>query len=675
MPIPKSFIRLVGRMIYGLLVLGAIVLPPCLFAQDSARHVPEFTFGKVQPSDFTISSPAVDSNTDAVILADVGSVALDDRDRNYKRVFTRLRRTKILNTRGFDVATVAIRYSARDNGPGRLQSLKAMAYNLENGKVESRELTDKDIFLDETNGDELEEKFTFPNIKAGSIIEYTYTVRSSYISELYPWDFQGKYPRLWTDFRVSIPDLFNYVFLMQGNFPVFFKSIDSTKQLFGYPGGSVKTLIHTVRWVMKDMPSIQLEPFTSTLDNYVACIRFQMSQRPASTWNRVRVLDTWNFVNDKLVASDYFGGPIGTSNHWMRSDLKKITDGCKNDLEKAEKIYISVRDRYLVGNDGIFMDDPDALKDIYKSKTGSVPEINLLLVAMLREANLQADPVILSTRGNGFTNAVYPILENFNYVILQLQVGNKVLFLDAAQPRLGFGKLPLDYYNGHARVITKNGYAVYLQADSIHESKMTTVFVTNDEKDSMYAACTITPGYYGSLDIREAVANGSQESYFKTINAPNPSGTLLQNTGIDSLHSYDDPVTVHYEMKFSPGEGDFLYINPMFNEGMKENPFKSAKRLYPVEMPYAQDEMYVMNMEVPNGYKIDELPKSARIDLNGGSGRYEYSIQSAGNSIQFVSKLLLKKTLFDPEDYQTLRDFYAYIVKKQGEMIIFKKIK
>ncbi len=85
--------------------------------------------------------------------------------------------------------------------------------------------------------------------------------------------------------------------------------------------------------------------------------------------------------------------------------------------------------------------------------------------------------------------------------------------------------------------------------------------------------------------------------------------------------------------------------------------------------------MYVLNMEIPNGYKVDELPKSARIDLNGGSGRYEYSIQSSGNSIQFISKLVMKKTFFLPEDYQTLRDFFADIVKKQGEMIIFKKIK
>jgi hypothetical protein len=33
------------------------------------------------------------------------------------------------------------------------------------------------------------------------------------------------------------------------------------------------------------------------------------------------------------------------------------------------------------------------------------------------------------------------------------------------------------------------------------------------------------------------------------------------------------------------------------------------------------------------------------------------------------------KANFDPEDYATLRDFFAVIVKKQGEPIVFKKKK
>jgi len=35
----------------------------------------------------------------------------------------------------------------------------------------------------------------------------------------------------------------------------------------------------------------------------------------------------------------------------------------------------------------------------------------------------------------------------------------------------------------------------------------------------------------------------------------------------------------------------------------------------------------------------------------------------------------MKKAYFDPDEYNTLRDFFAYIVKKQSEQIVFKKKK
>jgi hypothetical protein len=55
----------------------------------------------------------------------------------------------------------------------------------------------------------------------------------------------------------------------------------------------------------------------------------------------------------------------------------------------------------------------------------------------------------------------------------------------------------------------------------------------------------------------------------------------------------------------------------MIGEGMRENPFKAAERKYPVEMPYVRDDMYILNMQIPDGYEVDELPKSARVALNG----------------------------------------------------------
>jgi len=113
----------------------------------------------------------------------------------------------------------------------------------------------------------------------------------------------------------------------------------------------------------------------------------------------------------------------------------------------------------------------------------------------------------------------------------------------------------------------------------------------------------------------------------------------------------------------------------MLAEGYKENPFHAADRKYPVEMPYAFDETYVLNMEIPDGYVVDELPKSTKVTFNDDEGFFEYLTAKDGSNIQFRCRLQLKKANFKPEDYATLRDFFGFVVKKENEQFVFKKKK
>jgi len=113
----------------------------------------------------------------------------------------------------------------------------------------------------------------------------------------------------------------------------------------------------------------------------------------------------------------------------------------------------------------------------------------------------------------------------------------------------------------------------------------------------------------------------------------------------------------------------------MLAEATKKNPFVAAKRYYPVEMPYTLDELYTFSMEIPKGYKIDEIPKSVRFNLNDDEGMFEYLITADKEYVQMRRRLILRKANFTNEDYDTLREFYSVIVKKEAEQIVFKKIK
>jgi hypothetical protein len=85
------------------------------------------------------------------------------------------------------------------------------------------------------------------------------------------------------------------------------------------------------------------------------------------------------------------------------------------------------------------------------------------------------------------------------------------------------------------------------------------------------------------------------------------------------------------------------------------------------------DETYVLNMEIPKGYTVEEVPKSVKVAFNEDEGFFEYLIQKSDESVMLRTRVKLNKANFAPEDYESLRAFFAFVVKKQGEQIVLKK--
>ncbi|MBS1654544.1 MAG: hypothetical protein JSU05_06855, partial [Bacteroidetes bacterium] len=94
------------------------------------------------------------------------------------------------------------------------------------------------------------------------------------------------------------------------------------------------------------------------------------------------------------------------------------------------------------------------------------------------------------------------------------------------------------------------------------------------------------------------------------------------------------------------------------------------------EMPYTIDETFVLQMDIPKGYVVDELPKSLLLKLNEqDEGMFEYRISATETSVSLRSRIVLKRAVFLPEEYAMLREFFNYVVKKHNEQIVFKKKK
>jgi Domain of Unknown Function with PDB structure (DUF3858)/Domain of Unknown Function with PDB structure (DUF3857)/Transglutaminase-like superfamily len=654
--------------------------------QDKNQEKLPVKFGKVTPEDFNVNTAGLDTAAGAVVIADYGTSTFDGNAKGwFDLVFKHSRRVKILKQTAFDIATVTISLYVGDRDQEKLEGLKASTYTLENGKVVETRLDDKSVFTDKLDKHHIVKKFTFPALKEGAIVEYTYTQTSPYLFDLQPWSFQGAYPRLWSEYQVDIPDFFRYVTMGYGYVPFYINSSKGMNQTFHltFPGGADKDDHETMddnvvthRWVMKNVPALQEEAFTTSMENYLARIEFQQSGYSFPGQPGKDIMGTWFSVSEGLLKDDDFGADLDNNNGWLDADLQNVTRGSASQLEKAQKIYAFVRDNFnCTGHNSMYLADP--LKTIFKNRHGSEADLNLLLTAMLRHEKINADPVILSTRDNGFANPIYPLLSRFNYVVAKVNIDSKDLYLDASEPWLAFGKLPNRCYNGYARVLNKEMPSeTLLMADSLRENKNTLVMISNAEKGGLLGHLTSIPGFNEACELREKVKASGQDEFFKTIQTAYTGEYKVSSPEMDSLHRPDDPLTLAYDLKITPDtSSDIFYFNPMLSEGYKTNPFKSAERKYPVEMPFAMDEIYTLNMEIPEGYVVDEMPKAAKVLFNDDEGSFEYLLQKSDALIQFRSRIRLNKANFKPEDYATLRDFFALIVKKQSEQIVFKKKK
>ncbi len=673
-------------------LIATVLLSNYLPAQDKLN----IKFGKVKPEDFDVKSALIDSSTNAVVVAEVGNsnFIANTTQLTFSLVFKVKKRIKILQKNGFDAATISIPLYVYNNKSESLEDLDASTYNLEGGKVVETKVGRSNVFTEKYSKNVVLKKFTFPALKEGSIIEYSYEVKSDFYFNLQSWTFQGPYPVLWSQYEAAIPEFYKYVTLSQGYHSFFMNKVNSSQIRYSFTehaergprslstvGSGINNFnidgqidYHT--WVMKDVPALKEEPFTTTINNSISKIEFQLNQVVFPNSIPRNYLDTWEKVATDLMADEDFGAHITRPNNWLDSDVEAIVKNAANQMEKGEKIYAYVRDHFTWNdNNGMYVSK--GLKDVFKNKSGSAADINMLLIAMLRTQKIEANPVILSTRNHGFTHEFYPLLNRYNYVIAKIVIDNKEILLDASASQLDFGKLPAKVYNGQAREIKNNiASPVYLVADSLKEAASTMVYISNMENGAVEGTFTHNYGLYESQRLRNKLTKSISDEFKKSLQQDYPEEILIDNVHYDSLKLLKEPVALKYDLILkSFKDEDIVYFNPLLAEGLKSNPFKAAQRFYPVEMPYTFDDFYSFTMEIPKGYKIDEIPKSVRLNFNEDEGMFEYLISADNQYIQMKVRLVMKRATYVNEDYQYLRDFYTYIVNKEAEQIVFKKIK
>ncbi len=655
----------------------------------SAQNIKNEKFGVINVKDFNPKTSFIADDPAAIILSDVGlSEFHGNTNGNFTIFFKHHKKILIRKKSAFDRATFSIKlYRGDITTEEKLEDVEAAIYNLIDGKIVTTKLNNDGILKEKYDKYYFTKKFTLPEVKEGSIIEIRYTFKTQFESHLTAWSFQDEYPTLWSEYQVTIPPMHNYVVVKKGDYKNFL-CIDSSKKIYQnysilFPGdshygsSSVYHLSGDAKWnlwAMKDIPSLKIEPFVANYSEHRTRFEFKLQSIKYSdnfTYQRIK---SWFVTAIELLKSEDFGVIFNKEkNAWIDKQVEEIA-GKIDGIESAKKIYNFVKDNFICNDysDIYLSDEP---QKIFKSKKGNVADINLLLTAMLYSKGFIAEPVILSKRGYGKINELSAILNEFNYVVCKLQIDSTTYFLDAADTKVGFGKLPLYCYNGFGRVIAEVPNLINLSSNIVSENKTTTVFISNEEKNSAVISVENKLGNYESIALREKLIKTTIPEYFKEISKSYSFETKIENPVIENQKNVDEPIKIMYDLKFNWGDEDIIYFNPLLAEITKENIFKADNRKFPLDLNFTMDQTYIIDIEIPTGYMVDEIPKSVRSKYNDNDGLIEYIVSKNDGHILMRSRFQLSLANFEAEEYESLRDFFGFFVKKQSDQIVFKKIK
>jgi hypothetical protein len=116
----------------------AFFLVILLTKQASAQQktTPFSKFGKITVEHLQKKIYPIDSFAHAVVLSDVGEAAIEGNSKSWFSInFKRHRVVHILNKSGYDEADVEVYLYASGDAEEKLDNVKAVTYNLENGKI------------------------------------------------------------------------------------------------------------------------------------------------------------------------------------------------------------------------------------------------------------------------------------------------------------------------------------------------------------------------------------------------------------------------------------------------------------------------------------------------------------------------------------------------------------
>ncbi|MBQ6872116.1 MAG: DUF3857 domain-containing protein [Bacteroidales bacterium] len=652
--------------ILGLLLSGNAVL----FAQKS-----DFKFGKVSQAEIEMTRYEADTAAPAVVLYESGYNYLKyDEFKGFTKNFEVWRRIKILNDNGKEYADVTIPYYVATELSENVVEIEAWVYNMEDGKVVKTKM-DKSYITDEEDDKNLRrKKFSIPNVRSGSVIEYKYKLMSDLFWIVPKWNFQSTIPIAMSVYEVEFYEYFRFNEMKKGYEFVKREESEISRKIVLDKRSLAALDCHAkvIKFTAVDMPAVKPEGYVWNIDQYLTGVEFDIRSMMLPQSSLRDFSNTWASVDKQLQEDSSFGAKLNMNNQY-KDLVEEVMAENLSEYMKVRKICNSIKqDIKWNGKYMLFAKNP---RNAASSKEGSNADINFNVAAALRDAGFKYNLILVRSRTNGLLRLEKPSLDSYDSFILEvlLSDGQKVYF-DGSATKADVNNISNNFIVEFGRVfmqdepwrnltnLVKNkvSYNALIHIDST--GKMDVKYNMNAREQMALSAKNERADYDSDDEFLNAL-----ETRLGLEDAELTFGGSADTLGKVFIR------TIHGTKNVSIA-GERMYINPFLEEFYDESGFNAEERKYPIEFNYAGQIVYQANIFLPEGYVVEEKPVNQVFVMEESGSKVTFMIQAQGKNItvRFISEQ--NNMIIPAEQYKDFREYMQKIFEISRSLIVVKKV-
>jgi len=600
-------------------------------------------------------------------------VLLDDRQTSVKdngEIVTRVRVAyRILRPEGKTFASFGLYFDSDT----KVSYLKAWSITAQGQEYESKEPLERNENSFEVYSDEKEKFIGVPGDAVGSVVGYEYEQKQRPYIFQDEWDFQQSIPVEHARYQLHLGKTWESRIDWVNH-----DEIKSTSQ----NGDQV--------WEVSDVPRIEREfsrPSIGALAGR-AIVSFFSSQAQAQTYKDWNEFGLW-----------YLRLAAGTNDpsQPLRHNVDEIAPSSLPVLERIRALarFAQHDVRYVEIKIGIGGLRPHPAGDTFAHKYGDCKDKATVLSSMLSVIGVKSFPVLVHTERGVFTRSSPPFA-GFDHMILAVQLPQasvpdafpalyedarfgRLLIFDPTNEFVPFGQIPYYEQDSYAALITENGgELIHLPVSKPELNGVRRAAHLKLLSDGTLAGQVdeVRTGW-SAMVLREELKDESEQNRKKVIEhylREMMGNFQVDDFSFENLADIDKDLVVHYKFTsahYAKNAGGLLLLRPRVvgEYAGAYDPTKPRRYPYQIDAPFLNTD--TVEIALPDGFAVDELPDPAKI--NAPFAEYTSKTESAGNVVKYTRQYKVETTLVPVDQVPQLRSLFGRINADEKNMAVLKK--